>query len=247
MEPLAHHDSPSFKEEESLIYRQSLTPMRRRLAQRLKDVQQSTASLTTFNEVDLQNLITLRHLGQQAFQQRYGAKLSYIAFFVHACAALIKEFPTLNARLENQEIVFHRYCHIGIAIAIDDGLVVPVIKNAHIMSLGEIAKYIEDMTRHVRNKTLTPDDLSGGTFSITNGGVFGSLLSTPIINPMQSAILGMHTIQDRAVVVDGVIVIRPMMYLALSYDHCLIDGKQSITFLKRLKELLENPAPLSFL
>ncbi len=233
-----HDDHPSSS---SLIYHQPLTPLRQKIAKRLKEVQQTTASLTTFNEIDLHVIDEIRTHYQEDFEKTYGAKLSYTVFFAYACSRLLMKWPIMNAHLQEQDIVFHRYCHLGIAISVEEGIVVPAIKNAHLMSLAQIALSIKELSEKARSKSLKPSQLKGGTFSITNGGVFGSLFSTPIINPGQSAILGMHSVQKRPVVINDAIHIRPMMYVALSYDHRIIDGKQSITFLKILKERMEHP------
>jgi len=224
--------------------RHPLSPMRKRIAERLVTARRETAMLTTFNEADLSRINGLRTAYRDHFQQRHGVKLGFMSFFVKACVEALREFPAVNASIEGDDIVFHHYYDIGVAIGGDKGLVVPVLRNAGRLHLHEVEQAIRDFGDKVRSNRLTISDLEGGTFTISNGGVYGSMLSTPILNPPQSAVLGMHAIQDRPVVRDGQIVIRPMMYLALSYDHRIIDGREAVGFLKRVKEYIENPEEL---
>jgi 2-oxoglutarate dehydrogenase E2 component (dihydrolipoamide succinyltransferase) len=221
-----------------------MTPIRRKIAERLLAARQQTAMLTTFNEADMSRIIALRQKYREHYQQQFGAKPGLMPFFVKACCEALREFPAVNAAIDGSDIVFHDYLDIGIAIGGEKGLVVPVLRDADRLRFREIDAEIEAYTAKIRENRLAIADLEGGTFTISNGGVYGSLLSTPIINPPQSAVLGMHAIQERAVVRDGQIVIRPMMYLALSYDHRLIDGKGAVQFLKRVKELVEEPEEL---
>jgi len=221
-----------------------MSGLRKRIATRLKQAQNTAAMLTTFNEVNMQPVLDLRKRFGAAFQERHGIKLGLMSFFVQAVAQAMAKYPALNAYIDGEDIVYHNYLDIGIAVSTDKGLVVPVLRNAEKLSLADIERQIADLAKRAREGGLMPDDLKGGTFSITNGGVFGSLLSTPILNPPQSGILGMHTIQKRPVVEDDDIVIRPMMYLALTYDHRLIDGAEAVRFLVSVKEALEYPASL---
>lgn len=221
-----------------------MTPMRRRIAERLVQAQQTAALLTTFNEVDMSAAIALRKTHQEAFTAKHGVKLGFMSFFVKAAVAALQEFPGVNAQIRDDQIVEFNYCDIGIAISSGKGLVVPVLRNAELMRFADIERAIADFGARARDNKITLDELQGGTFTITNGGVFGSLLSTPIVNPPQTAVLGMHAIQDRPVAVDGAVVIRPMMYVALTYDHRMVDGREAVTFLKRIKECVENPARL---
>ncbi|MCC7492169.1 MAG: 2-oxoglutarate dehydrogenase complex dihydrolipoyllysine-residue succinyltransferase [Fimbriimonadaceae bacterium] len=218
-----------------------LTPMRRRIAERLVQAQQTAAMLTTFNEIDMSAAMALRKEQQEAFQQRYGIKLGFMSFFVKAAVDALKRFPELNAELQGNDIVYHHYYDIGIAVSGKKGLAVPVLRNAERLSFSEVELKIADFGARARDNKLELDELVGGTFTITNGGVFGSLLSTPILNPPQSGILGMHGINDRPVAVNGQVVIRPMMYIALTYDHRIVDGREAVTFLRRVKECVENP------
>jgi 2-oxoglutarate dehydrogenase E2 component (dihydrolipoamide succinyltransferase) len=224
--------------------REPLSRLRQRVAERLLQAQHEAAILTTFNEVDMQPVQSLRAQHKERFEQEHGVKLGLMSFFVKACVAALKQYPVLNASIDGNEIVYHDYHDIGIAVASERGLVVPVLKSVDCLSFADIERNIADFARRARSLELTLEDLSGGTFSITNGGVFGSLLSTPILNPPQSAILGMHRIQDRPVAEKGQVVIRPMMYLALSYDHRLIDGREAVLFLVAVKEALEDPGRL---
>jgi 2-oxoglutarate dehydrogenase E2 component (dihydrolipoamide succinyltransferase) len=219
-----------------------MTPLRRAVARRLVESQQTMAMLTTFNEVDLSAVIALRQEFQEAFTRRHGVKLGFMSFFVKAAVEALAAVPQLNASVRGDDIVYHNYFDIGVAIASEKGLVVPTLRNARDLSFAEVEKSVADFAARARANKLTPDELQSGTFTITNGGVYGSLLSTPIINPPQSGILGMHTIQDRPVARGGNVVIRPMMYIALSYDHRIVDGKEAVTFLTRVKETIENPA-----
>ena len=221
-----------------------MTRLRARIAERLLEAKQTTAMLTTFNEVDLSEVMALRARHKDAFEKRHGVRLGFMGFFVSACAQALQRFPMVNAALDGHEIVYHHYSDIGIAVSSPRGLVVPVLRDAGQRSLAEIEQTIRSFAERARDNRLDLDDLRGGTFTITNGGVFGSLLSTPILNPPQSAILGMHAIQDRPVARGGEVVIRPMMYLALSYDHRLIDGADAVRFLVTVKESLEDPARL---
>lgn len=222
-----------------------MSRLRKRIAERLKSAQNTAAMLTTFNEVNLQDVMDLRSRYGPAFQEKHGVKLGFMSFFVRAVSQAIAQYPALNAYIESDDIVYHNYLDVGIAVSTDKGLVVPALRDAHLMNLAQIEQGIADLAAKARNGGLLPDDLRGGTFSITNGGIFGSMLSTPILNPPQSGILGMHTIQKRAVVENDTIVIRPMMYLALSYDHRLIDGADAVRFLVTIKEALEYPGSLT--
>lgn len=218
--------------------------MRRTIAKRLVSAKNNTAMLTTFNEVDMQPIMQFREKYQDAFVKKYGIKLGFMSLFAKACAKVLLEMPAVNAFIDGDDIIYHDYADVSIAISTPTGLVVPPIKNVESLKFHEVELKLKDLAAKARDGKLTLDEMSGGTFTITNGGVFGSLMSTPIINEPQSAILGMHAIKERPVVVDGQIVIRPMMYLALSYDHRVIDGSTSVTFLVRVKELIEDPAKL---
>jgi len=221
--------------------RKPMSPIRQRIAARLLDAVQNTAMLTTFNEIDMSRVQELRKQFGEQFRQKNGIRLGLMSFFIKAGVAALKEMPESNAFIEGKEIVYHNYCHIGVAIGAERGLVVPVIRNAEGLGFADIERAIAAFVKKVEENRLDISDLEGGTFTITNGGVFGSLLSTPILNPPQSAILGMHKIEDRPVVVAGQIVVRPMMYVALTYDHRIIDGRGAVTFLRRVKDLVENP------
>ncbi len=221
--------------------RQPMSRLRRRIAERLKASQNTAAMLTTFNEVNLQAVMELRSRYGAAFQQQHGVKLGFMSFFVRAVSQALAAYPMLNAYIDGDDVVYHNYVDVGIAVSAEKGLVVPVLRDAQQLSLAEIELGIADLARRAREGGLSPDDLKGGTFSITNGGIFGSMLSTPILNPPQSGILGMHNIQKRPVVEGDAIVIRPMMYLALTYDHRLIDGADAVRFLVTVKEALEFP------
>jgi 2-oxoglutarate dehydrogenase E2 component (dihydrolipoamide succinyltransferase) len=226
---------------EELVDRKPMSRIRQRIAERLLEARQSTAMLTTFNEIDMSRVQSIRALLKESFQKKHGISLGFMSFFVKACTIALKENPEVNAFIDKQDIVYHRKCHIGIAVGAERGLVVPVIRDADELSFAQIEHAISLFVEKIRSNRLELSDLEGGTFTITNGGVFGSLLSTPILNPPQSGILGMHRIQDRPVAIDGRVEIRPMMYVALSYDHRLIDGREAVTFLKRIKECVENP------
>jgi len=221
-----------------------MTRLRQTIAKRLKQAQENAALLTTFNEVDMTNIMEMRKDNQVDFQNRYGVKLGFMSFFVKACVVALKNFPAVNAEIEGDTIVYKNYYNISFAVGTDKGLVVPVLKNADELSFADIEKNIKQISEKAREGKLTIEDLQGGTFTISNGGVYGSMLSTPILNLPQSGVLGMHNIVDRPMVVDGEIKIRPVMYLALSYDHRIIDGKESVSFLKMIKENLEDPRRL---
>ena len=221
-----------------------MSPLRRRIAQRLVEAQRNAALLTTFNEADMSAVMEVRKEQQEGFQAKYGVKLGIMSFFVKASIDALKLVPQLNAEIRGDQIVYKNYHDIGIAVATDRGLVVPVLRNAERMSFAEIEKGIADFATRAREAKLKLEELQGGTFTITNGGVFGSLLSTPIVNPPQSGVLGLHAIQDRPVARGGQAVIRPMMYIALSYDHRIVDGREAVTFLKRIKESIESPLRL---
>jgi len=221
-----------------------MSRLRARIAERMLHATQSTAMLTTFNEVNMQPVMELRSRHKEAFEQQHGVRLGFMSFFVRASAEALKRHPDINASIDGDEIVYHGFCDIGVAIGTERGLVVPVLRNAEYMSLAEIETYILEYANKARDGKLEMEDITGGTFTISNGGVFGSMLSTPILNPPQSAILGMHKIQDRPVAENGQVVIRPIMYVALTYDHRIVDGKSAVTFLKTIKELLEEPASM---
>ena len=221
-----------------------MTRLRQTIAKRLKQAQENAAMLTTFNEVDMSNIIEMRKNNQEDFQNRFGIKLGFMSFFVKASVLALKSFPPINAEIEGDEIVYKNYYNISFAVGTEKGLVVPVLKNADEKSFAEIEKNIKDMSDKAKKGNLTIEDLQGGTFTISNGGVYGSMLSTPILNPPQSGVLGMHNIIERPIVINGEIKIRPIMYLALSYDHRIIDGKDSVSFLKTLKDNLEDPRRL---
>ncbi len=224
--------------------RVKMTRLRSRVAERMKEAQNTAALLTSFNEVDLKAVMDLRRKYKEAFQQEHGVKLGLMSFFVKAVCDALRKYPIVNASLEGDEIVYHGFQDVGIAVSTDRGLMVPILRNAEHMSLADAERSIREFATKARDGSITLDDLQGGTFTITNGGTFGSLLSTPLLNPPQSAILGMHTIKDRPVVVEGEIVARPMMYIALSYDHRIIDGKDAVLFLVAVKDALEDPARL---
>ena len=221
-----------------------MTRLRQTIAKRLKQAQENAAMLTTFNEVDMTNIIEMRKENQKDFQNRYGIKLGFMSFFVKACIVGLKNFPAINAEIEGSEIIYKNYYNISFAVGTEKGLVVPVLRNADELSFADIEKSIVSVSEKARNGKLTIEDLQGGTFTISNGGVYGSMLSTPILNPPQSGVLGMHNIVERAVVIDNQIKVRSIMYLALSYDHRIIDGKDAVSFLKNVKENLEDPRRL---
>jgi 2-oxoglutarate dehydrogenase E2 component (dihydrolipoamide succinyltransferase) len=226
--------------------KEKMTQLRKTVSRRLVEAKNTTAMLTTFNEVDMGAIMEIRSQYKDKFKESHGVGLGFMSFFTKACAYALQEFPAVNAYISNEEIIFHDYCDISIAVSAPKGLVVPVIRNAESLSMADIEKKVIELATKARDNKLSLEEMQGGTFTITNGGVFGSLMSTPIINIPQSAILGMHKIEERAVVVKGQIVARPMMYLALSYDHRIIDGRESVGFLVRVKELLENPSLLLF-
>jgi 2-oxoglutarate dehydrogenase E2 component (dihydrolipoamide succinyltransferase) len=221
-----------------------MTKLRQTIARRLKDAQNTAAMLTTFNEVDMTEVMALRNRYKEVFEKKHGAKLGFMSFFVKACTQALKEIPAVNAEIDGTDLVYKNYYHVGIAVGTDKGLVVPVVRDADTLSLAGIEKTISDFGKRARDGQLKIDEMQGGTFTITNGGIYGSLMSTPILNAPQSGILGMHKIQERPMAVGGKIEIRPMMYLALSYDHRIVDGKEAVTFLVRVKEALEDPARL---
>lgn len=229
------------REKEDQVERVRMSRLRQRIAERLKEAQNTAAILTTFNEVDMSNIMALRTRLKDSFEKKHGVKLGFMSFFVKACLVALKEIPAVNAEIDGEDLIYKNYYDIGVAVGTPQGLVVPVIREADQKSFAQIEKDIADLGQKARNGKLAMQDLLGGTFTISNGGVYGSLMSTPILNPPQSAILGMHKIQERPVVVEGAIVVRPMMYLALSYDHRIIDGQEAVTFLVRIKECLENP------
>ncbi len=244
---MKHLNNPSKNNKKSTAGREEIVPMskiRRTIATRLKEAQNTAAILTTFNEVDMSEIIKVREAKKEDFMERYGVKLGFMSFFVKASVMALQEFSAVNAEIRDENIVYKNHFDIGIAVGTEKGLVVPVLINADKMTFGDIEKQIVELSSKAKKGTLTMDDLSGGTFTISNGGVYGSMLSTPIINRPQSGILGMHNILKRAVVVEDEIVIRPMMYLAFSYDHRIIDGKESVGFLIKIKELLENPSAI---
>ncbi|MGH7989440.1 MAG: 2-oxoglutarate dehydrogenase complex dihydrolipoyllysine-residue succinyltransferase [Limisphaerales bacterium] len=225
---------------EEQVVRMSL--LRRTIAKRLVEAQHTAALLTTFNEVDMSAILAFRQQYQEAFQKKYGIKLGFMSFFVKAVIDGLKQFPLWNAEIRDTDVVYHNYHDIGLAVSTERGLVVPVLPDADRLSFAEIELAVADFAKRARDGKIKPEELTGGTFTITNGGVFGSLLSTPLVNPPQSGILGMHTIQERPIAVDGQVVIRPMMYVALTYDHRIVDGKEAVQFLRRVKETVENPA-----
>jgi 2-oxoglutarate dehydrogenase E2 component (dihydrolipoamide succinyltransferase) len=224
--------------------RKKLTTLRLKLAERLVAVRNETAMLTTFNEADMSAIIALREKYNEAFKEKYGTGLGFMSFFTKAATIALQDFPQVNSMIDGDELVTPHYVDIGIAVSAPRGLVVPVLRNTEAMGLGDLEKAIKEMAVKARESRITIDDMKGGTFTITNGGVFGSLMSTPILNPPQSAILGMHKIMERPVALNGQVVIRPMMYLALSYDHRVIDGRESVSFLVRIKELIEQPVKM---
>jgi 2-oxoglutarate dehydrogenase E2 component (dihydrolipoamide succinyltransferase) len=222
--------------------RVKMSRLRMTIAKRLKDAQNTAAMLTTFNEVDMTEVMGLRNTYKESFEKKHGVKLGFMSFFVRACVQALHDVPAVNAEIDGEEIVYKNYYHVGVAVGTDKGLVVPVVRNADQLSLAGIEKTIADYGKKARDGQLTIAEMQGGTFTISNGGVYGSLMSTPILNAPQSGILGMHKIQERPMAINGQVVIRPMMYLALSYDHRIVDGKEAVTFLVRVKENLEDPA-----
>ena len=234
-------ESEAQSDREESTTRKAMTPIRQRIAQRLLDARQNTAMLTTFNEIDMSRVQEIRSLFKDKFREKYGISLGMMSFFIKASVVALQDFPEVNAFIEGKDIIYHHYYHVGVAVGGERGLVVPVIRHADALSFAEIEQAIVDYVKKIRENKLELSDLEGGTFTISNGGVYGSLLSTPILNTPQSGILGMHKIEERPVVVDGQIVIRPMMYVALSYDHRIVDGREAVSFLKRIKECIENP------
>lgn len=226
---------------ERIERREKMSPLRQKVAERLVSVRQTTAMLTTFNEIDMSQLMQVRKEFKDKFQEQHGVRLGFMSFFVKAVTEALKYFPAVNASIEGDEIVYHDFVDMGVAVQAPKGLVVPVLRNAESMTLAQIEAEIERLASRARNNQLTIDEMTGGTYTISNGGVFGSLMSTPILNPPQSAILGMHKIEERPIALNGQVVIRPMMYVAMSYDHRIIDGRESVGFLVRVKESLENP------
>jgi 2-oxoglutarate dehydrogenase E2 component (dihydrolipoamide succinyltransferase) len=236
--------APSPPDDAAREERVRMTRLRQTIARRLKDAQNTAAMLTTFNEVDMTQVMALRGQYRDLFEKKHGVKLGFMGFFVRACVQALKEIPAVNAEIDGTDIIYKNYYHIGIAVGAERGLVVPVVRDCDMKSLAEIEKTIADFGRRARDGALKIEELQGGTFTITNGGIYGSLMSTPILNAPQSGILGMHKIQDRPMAVAGKVEIRPMMYLALSYDHRLVDGREAVTFLVRVKEVLEEPSRL---
>jgi 2-oxoglutarate dehydrogenase E2 component (dihydrolipoamide succinyltransferase) len=233
--------NPSSSNQEERV---KMTRLRQRIAERLKHSQNTAALLTTFNEVDMTQVMAIRDRHKDRFFEKHGVKLGFMSFFVRSVVEALKEIPEINAEIDGQDIIYKNYYNIGVAVGTEQGLVVPVVRNAEAMSLSDIERSIANYATKARNGSLTVDDLSGGTFTISNGGVYGSLMSTPIVNPPQSGILGLHKIQKRAVVINDTIQIRPMMYLALTYDHRIVDGKGAVGFLARVKEMIESPETL---
>ena len=236
--------APSPADDAAREERVKMTRLRQTIARRLKDVQNTAAMLTTFNEVDMSHIMAMRAQYKDVFEKKHGSKLGFMGFFAKACVQALKDIPAANAEIDGTDLIYKNYYHIGVAVGTDKGLVVPVVRDCDQKSIAQIEKSIADFGRRARDGQLKIDEMQGGTFTITNGGIYGSLMSTPILNAPQSAILGMHKIQDRPVAVGGKVEIRPMMYLALSYDHRVIDGKEAVTFLVRVKESLEDPARL---
>ena len=236
--------APSAPDDGAREERVRMTKLRQTIARRLKDAQNTAAMLTTFNEVDMTEVMALRNRYKDTFEKKHGVKLGFMSFFVKACTQALKELPAVNAEIDGTDLVYKNYYHVGIAVGTDKGLVVPVVRDADRMGLATIEKSIADYGKRARDGSLKIEEMQGGTFTITNGGIYGSLMSTPILNAPQSGILGMHKIQERPMVIGGKIEVRPMMYLALSYDHRIVDGKEAVTFLVRVKEALEDPARL---
>lgn len=236
--------SPSPADDAAREERVKMTRLRQTIARRLKDVQNTAAMLTTFNEVDMSHIMAMRAQYKDVFEKKHGSKLGFMGFFTKACVQALKDIPAVNAEIDGTDLIYKNYYHVGVAVGTDKGLVVPVVRDCDHKSIADIEKSIADFGRRARDGQLKIDEMQGGTFTITNGGIYGSLMSTPILNAPQSAILGMHKIQERPMAIGGKIEIRPMMYLALSYDHRVIDGKEAVTFLVRVKESLEDPARL---
>ena len=242
--PAAQMRAPSTADDASREERVKMTRLRQTIARRLKDAQNTAAMLTTFNDVDMSAVMKMRSEYKEAFEKKHGVKLGFMGFFVKACIQALKEVPAVNAEIDGTDLVYKNYYHIGVAVGTEKGLVVPVVRNADQMSIAEIEKTITDFGKRARDGQLAITDMQGGTFTLSNGGIYGSLLSTPILNAPQSGILGMHRIEERPVAVKGQVVVRPMMYLALSYDHRIVDGREAVTCLVRIKEGLEDPARL---
>ncbi|MBX3520134.1 MAG: 2-oxoglutarate dehydrogenase complex dihydrolipoyllysine-residue succinyltransferase [Xanthobacteraceae bacterium] len=242
--PVAQMRTPSSADDASREERVKMTRLRQTIARRLKDAQNTAAMLTTFNDVDMSAVMKMRAEYKDAFEKKHGVKLGFMGFFVKACIQALKEVPAVNAEIDGTDLVYKNYYHIGVAVGTEKGLVVPVVRNADMMSIAEIEKTIADFGRRARDGQLSIDEMQGGTFTISNGGIYGSLLSTPILNAPQSGILGMHRIEERPVAIKGQVVVKPMMYLALSYDHRIVDGREAVTCLVRIKEGLEDPARL---
>ena len=236
--------APSPADDAAREERVKMTRLRQTIARRLKDAQNTAAMLTTFNEVDMSTVMALRNQYKDQFEKRHGVKLGFMGFFVRACIAALKDIPAVNAEIDGQDLIYKNYYHIGVAVGTEKGLVVPVVRDADHLSLAEVEKTIAGFGKRARDGSLKIEEMQGGTFTISNGGVYGSLMSTPILNAPQSGILGMHKIQERPMVIGGKIEIRPMMYLALSYDHRIVDGREAVTFLVKLKDVLEDPARL---
>jgi 2-oxoglutarate dehydrogenase E2 component (dihydrolipoamide succinyltransferase) len=236
--------APAAPDDASREERVRMTKLRQTIARRLKDAQNTAAMLTTFNDVDMSAVMDLRKDYRDLFEKKHGVKLGFMGFFVKACVQALKELPAVNAEIDGQDLVYKNYYHVGIAVGTEKGLVVPVVRDADQMSIAEIEKKITEFGKRARDGQLTIEEMQGGTFTITNGGIYGSLMSTPILNAPQSGILGMHRIEERPVVLKGQVVVRPMMYLAFSYDHRIVDGREAVTFLVRVKEALEDPARL---
>ena len=228
------------------VRKEKMSNLRKTVSRRLVEAKNTTAMLTTFNEVDMSQVMALRTKYKDKFKEKHGVNLGFMSFFTKAVCYALQEWPAVNAYIDGEELIYHDYCDISIAVSAPKGLVVPVIRNAESLSMADIEKKVVELAGKARDNKLSMEEMQGGTFTITNGGVFGSLMSTPIINIPQSAILGMHKIEERAVVVNGQVVVRPMMYLAVSYDHRIIDGRESVSFLVKIKELLENPDQLLF-
>jgi 2-oxoglutarate dehydrogenase E2 component (dihydrolipoamide succinyltransferase) len=239
-----HARAPSPADDAAREERVKMTRLRQTIARRLKDVQNTAAMLTTFNEVDMTHIMAMRAQYKDVFEKKHGSKLGFMGFFTRACVQALKDIPAVNAEIDGTDLIYKNYYHIGVAVGTDKGLVVPVVRDCDQKSIAEIEKGIADYGRRARDGQLKIDEMQGGTFTITNGGIYGSLMSTPILNAPQSGILGMHKIQERPMVVGGKVEVRPMMYLALSYDHRVVDGKEAVTFLVRVKESLEDPARL---
>jgi 2-oxoglutarate dehydrogenase E2 component (dihydrolipoamide succinyltransferase) len=236
--------APSPADDAAREERVKMTRLRQTIARRLKDAQNTAAMLTTFNEVDMSTVMALRNQYKDQFEKRHGVKLGFMGFFVRACIAALKDIPAVNAEIDGQDLIYKNYYHVGVAVGTEKGLVVPVVRDADHLSLAEVEKTIANFGKRARDGSLKIEEMQGGTFTISNGGVYGSLMSTPILNAPQSGILGMHKIQERPMVIGGKIEIRPMMYLALSYDHRIVDGREAVTFLVKVKDVLEDPARL---